>query len=52
MCQMAEASIENVLDENDNAVYLLAMHLPSQKDAVSAELESSHAPGARFIRIK
>ena len=37
-----------ILDENDNAVYLLAMHQPPQKDA--AEIESSHGPGARFIK--
>ncbi|KIP10622.1 hypothetical protein PHLGIDRAFT_84901 [Phlebiopsis gigantea 11061_1 CR5-6] len=50
MCHLAETSIRKVLDENDNAAYLLALHRPQQRRQDEEELSEFGAP--RFIRIK
>ncbi|GJE84019.1 hypothetical protein PsYK624_000930 [Phanerochaete sordida] len=49
MCHLAETSIRNALDENDNAAYLLALHRPQRHE----DGQDLHEFGAtRFIRIK
>lgn len=53
MCHLVESSIEKVLDENDNAAYLLALHRPSSSTHAAVVVgvgEDEMMPG--FIRIK
>ncbi|KAI0087686.1 hypothetical protein BDY19DRAFT_892613, partial [Irpex rosettiformis] len=52
MCHLAEATITKVLDENDNAAYLLALHRPTRKQD-SFPNSDNHSPyNSRSIRIK
>ncbi|KAI0660951.1 hypothetical protein C8Q70DRAFT_754536 [Cubamyces menziesii] len=48
MCHLVEMSITKVLNENDNAMFLLSLHRPRHDKARSPDLGSS----PRFIRIK
>ena len=48
MCHLVEASIEKVLDENDNAASLLELHRP-RREVMSNEYAST---ATRSIKIK
>lgn len=49
MCHLAETSIRNAVDENDNAAYLLALHRPQPCED---EQDLPEFGATRFIRIK
>ncbi|KAI9000979.1 hypothetical protein BD414DRAFT_511590 [Trametes punicea] len=48
MCHLVEMSITKVLNENDNAAFLLSLHRPRHEKSRSTELGSS----PRYIKIK